>query len=147
MDSKRDFLDYFLHKYNKLNYQIVWILNFIKSDDNLLKNVTLINNDTNIQLVISERYPYVMLKFDSIVILDSEEILYILNEYKNHPIFIDFHMEEDIKLKEIKINQVYETYYLEKNDSIDYLIDEALINKDEKTFNILSKLIKNINEG
>ncbi|CAM3416384.1 YpiB family protein [Nosocomiicoccus ampullae] len=147
MDSKRDFFDYFLHKYNNLNYQIVWILNFIKSDNNLLKNVTLINNDTNIQLVISERYPYVMLKIDSIVILDSEDILYHLNKYKNHPIFMDFHMKEDIKLKEVKINQVYETYYLEKNNSIDHLIDEALINKDEKKFNILSKLIKNINEG
>ena len=147
MDSKRDFFDYFLHKYNNLNYQIVWILNFIKSDNNLLKNVTLINNDTNIQLVISERYPYVMLKIDSIVILDIEDILYHLNKYKNHPVFIDFHMKEDIKLKEVKINQVYETYYLEKNNSIDHLIDEALINKDEKKFNILSKLIKNINEG
>lgn len=147
MDSKRDFFDYFLHKYNNLNYQIVWILNFIKSDNNLLKNVTLINNDTNIQLVISERYPYVMLKIDSIVILDSEDILYHLNKYKNHPIFMDFHMKEDIKLKEVKINQVYETYYLEKNNSIDHLIDEALINNDEKKFNILSKLIKNINEG
>ena len=141
MDSKRDFFDYFLHKYNNLNYQIVWILNFIKSDNNLLKNVTLINNDTNIQLVISERYPYVMLKIDSIVILDIEDILYHLNKYKNHPVFIDFHMKEDIKLKEVKINQVYETYYLEKNNSIDHLIDEALINKDEKKFNILSKLI------
>lgn len=147
MDSKRDFFDYFLHKYNNLNYQIVWILNFIKSDNNLLENVTLINNDTNIQLVISERYPYVMLKIDSIVILDIEDILYHLNKYKNHPVFIDFHMKEDIKLKEVKINQVYETYYLEKNNSIDHLIDEALINKDEKKFNILSKLIKNINEG
>src|SRR5699024_12363855 len=88
--------------------------------------------DTNIQLVISERYPYVMLKLDSIVILDSEDILYILNEYKDYPIFIDFHVKDDIKLKEVKINQVYETYYLEKNDSIDHLIDEALINKDEK---------------
>ena len=147
MVSKRDFLDYFLHKYNHLNYQVVWILNFIKSDDKLLKNITLINNDTNIQLVISERYPYVMLKLDSIVILDSEDILCILNEYKDYPIFIDFHVKDDLKLKEVKINQVYETYYLEKNDSIDHLIDEALINKDEKKFNILSKLIKNINEG
>src|SRR5699024_1393161 len=109
MVSKRDFLDYFLHKYNHLNYQVVWILNFIKSDDKLLKNITLINNDTNIQLVISERYPYVMLKLDSIVVLDSEEILYILNEYKNHPIFIDFHVKDDKNLKKLKIKKVKET--------------------------------------
>ncbi|CAD2077727.1 YpiB family protein [Jeotgalicoccus meleagridis] len=137
---KKDFINYCLYNYNFKDHTAVWILNFIKSHPLITHNISFTKSTLNRKLRIAEintNRPTLMFEKDGIITDDGETIFHELNLNKTDGLYLEFILaSDDQRYHQMKSEELMKNdeILLEDIETLENLIDEALISKDKERF-------------
>lgn len=165
--EKRDFLKWFLEKYQLKRRECAWLLNFLMSDDILMERIHFVEHAEHCPkaLMISandvDQVPFAFHK-NQHVTMDAEKSFHDIRLNRNEDIFIQLNFKEKqtlpqyaavleenpylpVNIEEETVNGLMAELVLDEAvrkqqlRTLEQQIDSALQHKDKDTFNELSK--------